>query len=148
MAFPTGTIDDEEKLFPPLQNSDISPIRPLDDIWGKDGDAFFYNGTAKMSCPTGLVWNSAMRSCSWPLEPVKPKRAFGDYVEEAYELYKKERDGGNSVEDAIQTLRFQYTGVGQKSRIILEDIYLASKPPVPTPKPPIVEHRNIYMKTV
>ena len=70
MAFPTGTINDESKLFPALPNNDIAPIRPQqDDLWGKDGDSFFYNGTTKMDCPAGLVWNSGIKACSYPTPP-------------------------------------------------------------------------------
>ena len=87
MAFPTGTINDEDKLFPALPNNNIAPIRPQqDDVWGKDGDAFFYNGTTKMNCPTGLVWNSSLKSCSYPLSPINTKTVFCDNVDEAYVL--------------------------------------------------------------
>ena len=137
MAFPTGTISDEEKLFPTLPNNNIAPVRPQqDDLWGKDGDPFFYNGTAKMNCPSGLAWNSSLKSCSWPLPPINTKKAFGDNVDEAYAMYKKERDGGKSAAVAIQTLQTQYSGVGPQSQKLLEDRYTASKPPPPTPKPP------------
>ena len=74
MAFPTGTINNEEKLFPTLPNNNIAPIRPQqDDVWGKDGDAFFYNGTMKMNCPPGLVWSSKLKACDWPPKPPAPK---------------------------------------------------------------------------
>jgi hypothetical protein len=137
MAFPTGTINNEEKLFPTLPNNNIAPVRPQqDDLWGKDGDAFFYNGTSKMPCPAGLVWNSALKSCSWPLPPINTKKTFGDHVDEAYAIYKKERDGGKSPAVAIQTLQTQYSGVGPQSQKMLEDRYTASNPPPPTPKPP------------
>ena len=137
MAFPTGTISDEEKLFPTLPNNNIAPVRPQqDDLWGKDGDPFFYNGTSKMPCPAGLVWNSGLKSCSWPLPPINTKKVFGEHVDEAYVIYKKERDGGKSAAVAIQTLQTQYSGVGPQSQKLLEDRYTASKPPPPTPKPP------------
>jgi hypothetical protein len=137
MAFPTGTINNEEKLFPTLPNNNIAPVRPQqDDLWGKDGDAFFYNGTAKLPCPSGLVWNSNLKSCSWPLSPINTKKAFGDNVDEAYAIYKKERDGGKTAAGAIQTLQTKYSGIGTQSQKILEDRYTASKPPPPTPKPP------------
>jgi hypothetical protein len=85
MAFPTGTINDEHKLFPTLPNNDIAPVRPQqDDLWGKDGDPFFYNGTTKMNCPSGLVWNSSLKSCSYPLSPIVTKKVFSDNVDEAY----------------------------------------------------------------
>jgi len=71
MSFPQGTVNDQEKLFPELPSNTIAPIRPAtDDLWGKDGDPFFYNGTAKMKCPPGLVWNSSLKSCSYPLPPI------------------------------------------------------------------------------
>ena len=177
MDFPAGTINDEEKLFPKLPNNTIGPIRPqTDDLWGKDGDAFFYNGKTKMNCPSGLVWNSGLKSCSAPKPPTpkpptpkpptpkpptpkpptpptpkpptpkpptpKPpppddgKKAFGDNVEEAYGLYKKERDAGKTVAAAVKTLQDKYTGVGPSSQKILEDRYIASKPPAPKPPPP------------
>lgn len=137
MAFPTGTINDEEKLFPTLPNNNIAPIRPQqDDVWGKDGDPFFYNGTTKMNCPPGLVWNTSLKSCSWPLPPINTKKAFGDNVDEAYGVYKKERDSGKSPTAAAQTLQEKYTGFGPQSQKILEDRYIASKPPPPTPQPP------------
>jgi hypothetical protein len=137
MAFPAGTINDEGKLFPTLPNNNIAPIRPQqDDTWGKDGDPFFYNGTTKMNCPTGLVWNSSLKSCSYPLSPINTKKVFGDNVDEAYGVYKKERDSGKSSAVAIQTLQTQYSGVGPQSQKLLEDRYIASKPPPPTPKPP------------
>ena len=64
MSFPTRTIVDEQKLFPTLPNNNIAPIRPADDdLWGKNGDSFFYNGTMKNHCPGGLVWNSVSKSC-------------------------------------------------------------------------------------
>ena len=137
MAFPTGTINDEDKLFPELPNNNIAPIRPQqDDVWGKDGDAFFYNGTTKMNCPAGLVWNSSLKSCSYPLSPIDTKKAFCDNVDEAYVLYKKDRDGGKSAADAIKSLQTKYAGIGPQSQKLLEDRYIASKPPAPTPKPP------------
>jgi len=137
MAFPTGTINDERKLFPTLPNNDIAPVRPQqDDLWGKDGDSFFYNGTTKMNCPSGLVWNSSLKSCSYPLSPIVAKKEFSDNVDEAYVIYKKERDGGKSTAIAIQTLQTQYSGVGPQSQKLLEDRYIASKTPSPTPKPP------------
>ena len=137
MAFPTGTVNDEDKLFPTLPNNNIAPVRPQqDDLWGKDGDAFFFNGTTKMPCPSGLVWNSSLKSCSWPLSPINTKKAFGDHTDEAYQLYKKERDGGKMSAAAVQKLQEIYTGVGPQSQKILEDRYIASKPPAPTPKPP------------
>ena len=137
MAFPTGTINDEDKLFPALPNNNIVPIRPQqDDVWGKDGDAFFYNGTTKMNCPAGLVWNSSLKSCSYPLSPIDTKKAFCDNVDEAYVLYKKDRDGGKSAADAIKSLQTKYAGIGPQSQKLLEDRYIASKPPAPTPKPP------------
>jgi len=137
MAFPTGTINDEHKLFPTLPNNDIAPVRPQqDDLWGKDGDSFFYNGTTKMNCPSGLVWNSSLKSCSYPLSPIVAKKVFSDNVDEAYVIYKKERDDGKSAVVAIQTLQTQYSGVGPQSQKLLEDRYIASKPPPPTPKPP------------
>ena len=65
MSFPTRTIVDEQKLFPALPNNNIAPIRPVqDDLWGKDGGSFFYNGTVKTNCPGGLVWNSATKTCA------------------------------------------------------------------------------------
>ena len=138
MAFPTGTINDEDKLFPSLPNTNIAPIRPQqDDVWGKDGDAFFYNGTTKMNCPVGLVWNSSLKSCSYPLKPINTKKIFSDNVDEAYVLYKKDRDGGKSAADAINSLQTKYTGIGPQSQKLLEDRYIASKPPPPTPKPPV-----------
>ena len=75
MSFPKRTIVDEHKLFPNLPNNDIAPIRPAnEDLWGKDGDSFFYNGTVKMNCPTGLVWNSAKKECGFPSnKPPAPK---------------------------------------------------------------------------
>ena len=137
MAFPTGTINDEDKLFPSLPNNNIAPIRPQqDDTWGKDGDAFFYNGTTKMNCPAGLVWNSSLKSCSYPLEPINTKKAFCDYTDEAYGLYRMDRDSGKSAADSIKSLQEKYTGVGPQSQKLLEDRYIASKPPTPTPKPP------------
>jgi hypothetical protein len=137
MAFPTGTLNDEHKLFPTLPNNNIAPVRPQqDDLWGKDGDPFFYNGTTKMNCPSGLVWNSSLKSCSYPLGPIVTKKVFSDNVDEAYVIYKKERDGGKSAAVAIQTLQTQYSGVGPQSQKLLEDRYIASKPPPPTPKPP------------
>ena len=137
MAFPTGTVNDEAKLFPALPNNNIAPIRPQqDDVWGKDGDSFFYNGTTKMNCPVGLVWNTSSKSCSWPLSPINTKKAFGDNADDAYVLYKKERDGGKSPTAAVQTLQEKYTGVGPQTQKLLEDKYTASKPPPPTPKPP------------
>ena len=137
MAFPAGTINDEDKLFPALPNNNIAPIRPRqDDVWGKDGDSFFYNGTTKMNCPAGLVWNTSLKSCSWPLSPINTKKAFGDNADEAYVLYKKDRDGGKSAADAIKSLQTKYTGIGPQSQKLLEDRYIASKPPAPTPKPP------------
>jgi hypothetical protein len=137
MAFPTGTINDEDKLFPTLPNNNIAPIRPQqDDTWGKDGDPFFYNGTTKMNCPTGLVWNSSLKSCSYPLSPINTKKVFGDNVDEAYGVYKKEIDSGKSSAAAVQMLQTKYTGIGPQSQKLLEDRYIASKPPPPTPKPP------------
>ena len=137
MAFPTGTINDEDKLFPSLPNNNIAPIRPQqDDTWGKDGDAFFYNGTTKMNCPAGLVWNSSLKSCSYPLEPINTKKAFCDYTDEAFGLYRMDRDSGKSAADSIKSLQEKYTGVGPQSQKLLEDRYIASKPPTPTPKPP------------
>jgi hypothetical protein len=137
MVFPTGTINDEHKLFPTLPNNNIAPIRPQqDDTWGKDGDPFFYNGTTKLPCPAGLVWNSSLKSCSYPLSPINTKKVFGDNVDEAYGVYKKERDNGKSSADAVQILQTKYTGIGPQSQKLLEDRYIASKPPPPTPKPP------------
>jgi len=75
MAFPLGTIIDEQKLFPVLPNNNIAPIRPQSmDLWGKDGDSIFYNGTVKMNCPAGLVWNAAKKECSYPgvIKPPTP----------------------------------------------------------------------------
>jgi len=74
MSFPKRTIADEHKLFPDLPNNNIAPIRPTsNDLWGKDGDSFFYNGTVKMNCPTGLVWNSAKKECGFPSNKPAPK---------------------------------------------------------------------------
>ena len=74
MSFPKRTIVDEQKLFPVLPNNNIAPIRPAnDDLWGKDGDSFFYNGTVKMNCPAGLVWNSAKKECGFPSNNPAPK---------------------------------------------------------------------------
>jgi hypothetical protein len=70
------------------------------------------------------------------LGPIVTKKVFSDNVDEAYGLYKKERDGGKSAAVAIQTLQTQYSGVGPQSQKLLEDRYIASKPPPPTPKPP------------
>jgi len=65
---------DEQKLFPNLPNNNIAPIRPAsNDLWGKDGDSFFYNGTVKMNCPAGLVWNSAKKECGFPSNKPVPK---------------------------------------------------------------------------
>ena len=73
MSFPKRTIADEHKLFPDLPNNNIAPIRPTsNDLWGKDGDSFFYNGTVKMNCPTGLVWNSAKKECGFPSNKPAP----------------------------------------------------------------------------
>ena len=74
-----------------------------------------------------------------PPPPDDGKKAFGDNIEEAYGLYKKERDAGKTIATAIKTLQDKYTGVGPASTKILEDRYIASKPPAPkppTPKPP------------
>lgn len=140
MAFPNRTINDEDKLFPSLPNNTIAPVRPQqNDLWGKDGDAFFYNGTTKMPCPSGLVWNSSLKSCSWPLPPINTKKAFVKHADEAYGLYKRDRDGGKTAATAVQKLQETYTGVGPQSQKILEDRYIASKPPAPkppAPKPP------------
>jgi len=74
MSFPKRTIVDEQKLFPNLPNNNIAPIRPAsNDLWGKDGDSFFYNGTVKMNCPAGLVWNSAKKECGFPSNKPVPK---------------------------------------------------------------------------
>jgi len=74
MSFPKRTIANEHKLFPDLPNNNIAPIRPAsNDLWGKDGDSFFYNGTVKMNCPTGLVWNSAKKECGFPSNKPAPK---------------------------------------------------------------------------
>jgi len=76
MSFPKRTIVDEHKLFPTLPNNNIAPIRPAnEDLWGKDGDSFFYNGTVKMNCPAGLVWNSAKKECGFPSNKPAPKPA-------------------------------------------------------------------------
>ena len=76
MSFPKRTIADEHKLFPDLPNNNIAPIRPAsNDLWGKDGDSFFYNGTVKMNCPAGLVWNSAKKECGFPSNKPVPKPA-------------------------------------------------------------------------
>ena len=76
MSFPKRTIVDEQKLFPDLPNNNIAPIRPAsNDLWGKDGDSFFYNGTVKMNCPAGLVWNSAKKECGFPSNNPAPKPA-------------------------------------------------------------------------
>ena len=137
MVFPTRTINDEGKLFPSLPNNSIAPIRPQQsDVWGKDGEPFFYNGTDKMNCPAGLVWNSNMKSCSWPIAPVKTKLAFGENVDQAYELYRVNRDNGVSPGDSVIALQAKYTGVGPQSQKLLEDRYVASKPPAPTPPAP------------
>jgi hypothetical protein len=73
MSFPTRTVVDEHKLFPTLPNNNIAPIRPTkDDLWGKDGGSFFYNGTVKTNCPGGLVWNSATKTCAGT-KPPAPK---------------------------------------------------------------------------
>jgi len=64
MSFPTRTVVDEQKLFPELPNNIMAPIRPAnDDLWGKDGDVIFFNGTTMMNCPGGLIWNSSSTSC-------------------------------------------------------------------------------------
>jgi len=60
------------------------------------------------------------------------RKAFGDYVDEAYAMYKKERCGGTSHADALQKLQAQYSGVGPLSQKILEERYSA-----PSPKPDI-----------
>jgi len=75
MSFPKRTVVDEQKLFPTLPNNTIAPIRPAnEDLWGKDGDSFFYNGTVKMNCPAGLVWNSAQKECGYSSnKPPAPK---------------------------------------------------------------------------
>jgi len=74
MAFPKRTVVDEQKLFPELPSNAMAPIRPASlDLWGKDGDSFFYNGTAKMECPPGLVWNSAKKECGFPSNKPAPK---------------------------------------------------------------------------
>jgi hypothetical protein len=58
MSFPKRTIVDEQKLFPALPNNNIAPIRPSsNDLWGKDGDTFFYNGTVHMSRWVGLEFS-------------------------------------------------------------------------------------------
>jgi pimeloyl-ACP methyl ester carboxylesterase len=76
MSFPKRTIVDEQKLFPVLPNNNIAPIRPAnEDLWGKDGDSFFYNGTVKMNCPAGLVWNSAKKECGFSSNKPAPKPA-------------------------------------------------------------------------
>lgn len=73
MSFPKRTIVDEQKLFPGLPNNTIAPIRPAsNDLWGKDGDSFFYNETVKMNCPAGLVWNSAKKECGFPSNQPAP----------------------------------------------------------------------------
>ena len=71
-----------------------------------------------------------------PPTPDDGKKAFGDNIEEAYGLYKKERDAGKTVAAAVKTLQDKYTGVGPSSQKILEDRYIASKPPAPKPPPP------------
>ena len=71
-----------------------------------------------------------------PPPPDDGKKAFGDNIEEAYGLYKKERDAGKTVAAAVKTLQDKYTGVGPASTKILEDRYIASKPPAPKPPPP------------
>ena len=138
MAFPTGTINDEDKLFPTLPNNNIAPIRPQqDDVWGKDGEAFFYNGTTKVNCPPGLMWKSSLNPCSWPSPPINTKKAFCDYIDEAYGLYKTDRDSGKSTANATRSLQTKYTGIGPRSQKLLEDRYnIASKPPPPTPPAP------------
>ena len=75
MSFPKGTVVDEQKLFPALPNNNIAPIRPTsEDLWGKDGDPFFYNGTVKMNCPAGLVWDSSKKECGFQSKkPPAPK---------------------------------------------------------------------------
>ena len=175
MAFPNRTIVDEKKLFPDLPNNTIGPIRPLnDDLWGKDGDSFFYNGTVKKNCPAGLVWNSTKKECgssSKPPTPTPPapkpptpkpptpkpptpkppppddgKKAFGDNIEEAYGLYKKERDAGKTAAVAVKTLQDKYTGVGPDSQKLLEDRYMASKPPVPNPPGPSTDRSDKGLK--
>ena len=70
-----------------------------------------------------------------PPPPDDGKKAFGDNIEEAYGLYKKERDAGKTVAAAVKTLQDKYTGVGPASTKILEDRYIASKPPAPKPPP-------------
>ena len=73
MSFPTRTIVDEHKLFPSLPNNNIAPIRPdNDDLWGKDGGSFFYNGIVKTNCPEGLVWNSSTKMCAGKNPSPKP----------------------------------------------------------------------------
>jgi len=73
MSFPTGTIVDEYRLFPTLPNNNIAPIRPSkDDLWGKDGGSFFYNGIVKTNCPGDLVWNSATKACAGKTPAPKP----------------------------------------------------------------------------
>ena len=55
--------------------------------------------------------------------PAHTRKAFGDYIDEAYAVYKKERSNGASHAVAIQTLQAQYSGVGPLSQKILEDRY-------------------------
>ena len=70
MSFPSGTIVDEDKLFQPLPNDNIAPIRPTNnDLWGKDGGSFFYNGIVKTDCPEGLMWNSTTKICTGQKPP-------------------------------------------------------------------------------
>lgn len=63
MTFPARTIVDERMLFPSLPNNIILPIRPMEDIWGKDGNGFFFNGFEKTNCPGGLRWDSKSKQC-------------------------------------------------------------------------------------
>jgi len=73
MSFPIGTIVDEKILFQQLPNDTIAPIRPTNnDLWGKDGGSFFYNGIVKTDCPSGLVWNSATKICTGKNPTPKP----------------------------------------------------------------------------